>query len=812
VCVTVSGSGDGSSDPGPGMSAGEEDLRYRHKKFKKMATTVTAEEQGSLLSSSAAVAMASDTGGESSSGKSSPSPSVNGTGGRYVCPYCKMACAKPSVLEKHIRAHTNERPYPCVPCGFAFKTKSNLYKHCRSRAHAMKALGRDETGRLLGPDQQTLQQAPGSSEVSDPDEELEEGSPMCRTPETQPVSTPHFLNSSPGNAYSPPLSAEKQPLRPGIYKPKFHTALYNDETIEDQQNESHSKTAASPELLHRMHVERRISKIISDNQAIVETMDHPLWPRKYLQQRSREEEPTDMQSWPKRVMRQMSAGPCFSSQQENHRETPPPSAQAANSRLALALLRPKQPEEHGVVTLQGGATVTLESKSPSPSSAQQPLNLSVNNHQESRKRCMSESLAMPDVRELLVNWGQQNPHKLARFVSADTSDKNFHPQNPEGSIIKDLLLKARGGVDVSELLNNVEYPAEDTFSCTLCKISYRNAENLEIHQRYYCKGADKIVKVSAPLSPRGVNRKHSRGEEAKMAAAVELVALSTPPPFPSPGPLLGSTPLVGGYNSRGKEDSPPLKKRRLHSMSEERPPSTGSLRSLEELSRSPHGRPNSLQMFGGKVHINDGSEPKTMIIDTGRNTAPSMLSIPGMSQEDGDKGGCKSPSNIVVTIARTKLNSGGTIVQKAASSSSSTCSTTYSVSSICSSSLVPDQQLLAAVSRPIVPKITTPSLAPSLHQHPFLASQMSRLTSAFTLPPPASRVTTTPQTPRSPDPGVVTILHGGREIPYVPGMPGPQSLCGTDQQQQQQPRALDLVCSPTAAITVVSRPQLAEPK
>jgi len=58
--------------------------------------------------------------------------------GRYVCPYCQHACAKPSVLEKHIRAHTNERPYPCVPCGFAFKTKSNLYKHCKSRTHVLK--------------------------------------------------------------------------------------------------------------------------------------------------------------------------------------------------------------------------------------------------------------------------------------------------------------------------------------------------------------------------------------------------------------------------------------------------------------------------------------------------------------------------------------------------------------------------------------------------------------------------------------------------------------------------------------------------
>lgn len=49
--------------------------------------------------------------------------------GKYVCDYCGRACAKPSVLKKHIRSHTGERPYPCVPCGFSFKTKSNLYKH-----------------------------------------------------------------------------------------------------------------------------------------------------------------------------------------------------------------------------------------------------------------------------------------------------------------------------------------------------------------------------------------------------------------------------------------------------------------------------------------------------------------------------------------------------------------------------------------------------------------------------------------------------------------------------------------------------------
>ena len=58
---------------------------------------------------------------------------------RNTCPFCQLVCAKPSVLDKHIRTHTNERPFPCRECGFAFKTNSNLSKHQKSRTHLLKA-------------------------------------------------------------------------------------------------------------------------------------------------------------------------------------------------------------------------------------------------------------------------------------------------------------------------------------------------------------------------------------------------------------------------------------------------------------------------------------------------------------------------------------------------------------------------------------------------------------------------------------------------------------------------------------------------
>ncbi|KAI9576778.1 hypothetical protein GQX74_010760 [Glossina fuscipes] len=53
--------------------------------------------------------------------------------GRYVWSYCNMSCTKTFDAAK---PHTNERSLPCDTCGIAFKTKSNMYKHCRSQSHA----------------------------------------------------------------------------------------------------------------------------------------------------------------------------------------------------------------------------------------------------------------------------------------------------------------------------------------------------------------------------------------------------------------------------------------------------------------------------------------------------------------------------------------------------------------------------------------------------------------------------------------------------------------------------------------------------
>lgn len=642
--------------------------------------------------------------------------------GRHVCPYCKLSCAKPSVLQKHIRAHTNERPYPCVPCGFAFKTKSNLYKHHRSRSHALRLQGSEDTPSIeedwsLGSETDIANgnHTPRLDSVS-------------WTSDKPPVGDASGLNdncfseTSAPECVSPPSHAGSQTdSRPKtIYKPKFHKATFYQEDEETPR----SALAASTELLNR-----HISKIISDNEAIVDTLDSPLH-RKYINSISQKTSSNEV------------AANCIESLKSDN----------------------------------------------------QPLNLTKNSESMEaahRKRCYSESFAQPD---------------------ALSSKANQHPLNPEGSIIKDLLLKARAQATGLMPVTSETYDASETlYICPLCQIPYRSADNLEIHRLYYCKSQSfKLKPEHGYMRSNSIHvtlpETYNPNTLAKLASSTlktptrslhkpeNLVIFKTDSneisaPLPSPGPLLGNTRLVDTQRNsdiprsssffltdniksntfRRREESSSVESLCSVSKSEESlersdlysPPAKirctetpTTLRSLEELSLSPmRQNSTSLQMFGGEVKIvdNTGGSTTMRIEPSTSQQSPTMIS----QSKASPKPQGPETSSIVV---RSGLHSGGTIVHNPPTPKEPLPS--------------PHPQTPRMLVS-IAPNISTPNLSVAGIPAPNMCK--------FQFPPigPISGynpLTLPPLSPAASPSGATTILHGGKLIPYVPGMPGPNSL------------------------------------
>lgn len=60
--------------------------------------------------------------------------------GRYICLKCGISKNKLSELKQHLFAHASFRPFICYHCEQSFKTKGNLVKHVKTKAHLNKCV------------------------------------------------------------------------------------------------------------------------------------------------------------------------------------------------------------------------------------------------------------------------------------------------------------------------------------------------------------------------------------------------------------------------------------------------------------------------------------------------------------------------------------------------------------------------------------------------------------------------------------------------------------------------------------------------
>ncbi|XP_021696009.1 uncharacterized protein LOC110675397 isoform X2 [Aedes aegypti] len=869
---------------------------------------------------------------------SSPAVTTTGSGtvpGKYMCPYCRLNCNKPSVLEKHIRRHTNERPFRCDPCGMAFKTKSNLYKHCRSRAHRSKFPDKDigptvdEDG-SLGSDIEDKELSNSGSDI------INRGSPMMDD-----------------RVHSPQLLVEKP------YKPKFHNAaLYakfdgnklgtSGKTVpttlvvnSSQQhyisslagggsNYSSNNTSmvshsvpSTPHYLNGQNVEsleQHISKLISDNEAIVEVVELPLQ-KKYhkitgitrgisvnnstsssssssagldspssklanaLLQKRNSEELQQQQLLMLQQQHQMQQQQ-LQMQQQQQQVQPYPQNEPTKPKAMVAQIPYVQNHHPPVGTMEVMHQPPPQQQQPQmvarPMSAnelqpqlvqyQLPLNLSKPVPSEpppgpavevqvvpepSRKRPPSESprysreqspassssvqYQAPPSTSAVYGQQQVAPPSQPAPPASQTVPVNDHPQNPERSIIKDLLLNSR---EFGVVQNPENENIENLFTCKSCNTSFRDAEILKYHTICFCKGNSSSLNSpdSAPMSPIGSPSSHymrsnrfnpnslknlargllmppsrnpatlsklaksqlrqprSRPENISLApkegsssrsSSVTSTSTShtpevqvTPPvvakivdtvqnPLPSPGPLLGNTRLVDFQSSKSdtfsSKSAPEQNVIVSHVSSEDTPSRKRHIVTQDaEIRRPQHP---SLQLYGGDLEV----------IERQEQMIPHRYSSGGtVTQFSPD---ADSEMNDSSMRARSSMHSGGTVVQVPKAS--------RGASPIPMNPTTP--KLVVTITPTLTPSLTTPNFFPNSQHHTPSERPNSNPNSStvqsighFQFPPINSITAYNPLTLPQVSPGQASqIMHGGKMIPYVQGIPGPNSMIPSNESQMR---------------------------
>ena len=445
---------------------------------------------------------------------------------------------------------------------------------------------------------------------------------VAHRPKPEPVSPfghspqlvkPRFERPQAQDLRQPEASHHFPPGLAGVYLGKDirDPRVQADRRELDQVTRMASSSSSSSQLSAET-LEQRINKVISENQAIVETLD-PFWKGRYMRQSSREEA-VRREGERTRRFSQGLPGPLL------EQELPSQQQQIEKNRQikSHSHLPPNSYKEHSQ-DISAGKYISNNVPQPPRPDSNIPLNLS----DSGRKRKSPENplIDAHSVKEVWLNSQKKTGNisqleDIASKIEAKlrSSENPFHPENPEGSIIKDLLLKTRSGQifvastsehsDQERVLKLAEsanipvnlqispsgkavcesdlpqhavgipipknfLPAQTKpsgsveasfYQCKLCNVTFKSLESIEIHQNHYCKNTKHTnIEVLRPnstvshASPRDIREPQPRvfpaGSGSGERRKVESLALA-------PGEPPGKRPRADSYTGAGLVNGP----------------------------------------------------------------------------------------------------------------------------------------------------------------------------------------------------------------------------------------------------------------
>lgn len=594
-------------------SHGGETYSYLHKKFKKIDatpptttgiafSTASASETGN--SNPSLEALFKVTGDELQKIKTSVSSNGVEVGDDekkkgYPCPYCGLFWGKPSVLQKHIRAHTNERPYPCTTCGISFKTKSNLYKHCKTRAHFLKANHHSgHAAEVVGEDEEI-----DDDEVSSEEQTTSITPPLNTVTSLSVVTTPNTTGTS-------------------IYKPKFHSVTLND--VSGRVNECDNIVGTGPEVGDKSpkiatpeFLQQHITNLISKNAAIVDLGSS--WSHKYKRQVS---VPANIHLAVSEEVKDDETG--------NSKSLQNPEGSIIKDLLLKTRVVPSN------VRLSGGSVELSPLSQQSISSSH--LNNNENVNDKSHYTCHQCNI----IFKSLENLDAHKRHYCSRlpFISENEA------------------LEPNVSTSVSSSSSSAMQPHKPRGRPKGSKNRPKREEQSRVHSKSLSEvGLDEVIANQVTSSSRRNSIALGEGTESikDILTSVKWANSSDDNDKNSSssshdGPILKKHLLQG--NCANSLSPLPIKKQRFLS---DEPVAWRRKDIFENLSKSQSMRTNSVHLFGGEVEIMDEGNGATKRIVIDSQFYNGEKDIPKLPSDVA--------SSIVANIAKPVHNSGGTVLQ-----------------------------------------------------------------------------------------------------------------------------------------------------